>query len=191
MTTHDTARHPTASRTTAELVDLPALDVLSVDGRGTPEDADFTRAVRALFAVRAALGGGEDVPLQGSYCQDGDPLRFDLDSPDGWDWQLRVPAPPRATAEAVATAAERFGAPVHLRRRGAERVVRLLHRGPYADEAPSLAALYAAVAERGLVPAGPHTEVYLTDPATTPPADMRTLLQVPVREPDRDGAWTG
>jgi effector-binding domain-containing protein len=59
-------------------------------------------------------------------------------------------------------------------------VARLLHRGPYADEGPSLAALYSFVERAGLVPAGPHTEVYLTDPSTTPPAQLRTLLQVPV-----------
>jgi hypothetical protein len=36
---------------------IPARDVLTVDGLGAPEDPSFTRAVRALLAVRAALGG--------------------------------------------------------------------------------------------------------------------------------------
>ncbi|MHA6631721.1 GyrI-like domain-containing protein [Pseudonocardia sichuanensis] len=165
---------------TPELLDLPARDVLTVDGTGAPEMPAFTAAVRALFAVRAALGSRDDVPLEGSYSQDGDPLRFDLDAPDGWHWRLLVPAPPHATPEAVATAAARFGAPVHLRRPQGQRVARLLHRGPYADEGPTLAALYAFVERAGLVPAGPHTEVYLTDPSATPPAQLRTHLQVPV-----------
>jgi hypothetical protein len=166
--------------TTPELIDLPARAVLTVDGTGAPEAPEFTRAVRALFAVRAALGAHEDVPLEGSYSQDGDPLRFDLDRPEGWHWRLLVPAPPHATAAAVETAASRFGAPVHLRYPRAQRVARLLHLGPYADEGPSLAALYAFVERAGLAPAGSHTEVYLTDPSTTPPAELRTLLQVPV-----------
>jgi len=162
------------------VIDLPARAVLTVDGTGAPEAPAFTAAVRALFAVRAALGARDDVPLEGSYSQDGDPLRFDLDAPDGWHWRLLVPAPPHAAPEAVATAAARFGAPVHLRRPRAQRAARLLHRGPYADEGPSLAALYAFVERAGLVPAGPHTEVYLTDPSVTPPARLRTILQVPV-----------
>jgi hypothetical protein len=166
--------------TTPELVDLPARAVLSVDGTGAPDAPAFTSAVRALFAVRAALGAREDVPLEGSYSQDGDPLRFDLDEPDGWHWRLAVPAPPHAAAEEVETAGRRFGAPVQLRTPRAQRVARLLHRGPYADEGPSLAALYSFVERAGLVPAGPHTEVYLTDPSTTPPAQLRTLLHVPV-----------
>ncbi|MHA6621931.1 GyrI-like domain-containing protein [Pseudonocardia sp. DLS-67] len=165
---------------TPELVDLPARAVLTVDGTGAPEAPEFTRAVRALFAVRAALGAREDVPLEGSYSQDGDPLRFDLAEPGGWHWRLLVPAPAHVTAQAVETAGRRFGAPVHLRSPAAQRVARLLHHGPYADEGPSLAALYAFVERAGLAPAGPHTEVYLTDPATTPPVRMRTFLQVPV-----------
>jgi hypothetical protein len=165
---------------TPELVDLPARVVLVVDGTGAPEAAPFTSAVRALFAVRATLGARDDVPLEGSYSQDGDPLRFDLDAPDGWHWRLSVPAPPHAPAEAVEAAGRRFGAPVRLHDQRPQQVARLLHRGPYADEGPSLAALYAFVEQAGLVPAGPHTEVYLTDPSSTPPAQLRTLLQVPV-----------
>ena len=162
------------------LVRIAARDVLSVDGRGTPEDSAFTGAVRALFAVRAALGAPQDAPLEGSYAQDGDPRRFDLDSPAGWHWQLRVPAPAGTTADAVATAGARFGAPVDLRRTSDATVAQLLHVGRYADEGPSLAALYAFVDAEGLTPAGPHTEVYLTDPARTAPAANRTMLQVPV-----------
>lgn len=164
-----------------ELTDLPARAVLAVDGRGGPEGDPFGSAVRALFAVRAALGAPQDEPLEGTYCQDGDPLRFDLDDESGWHWTLTVPAPPQRTAEAVATAAQRFGAPVELRGVPAQRVARLLHRGPFADEQPSLDALYAFVGAQGLVPAGPHTETYLNDPSTTAPADLRTVLRVPVR----------
>ncbi|WP_300018774.1 GyrI-like domain-containing protein [Pseudonocardia sp.] len=165
------------------LATVPARALLVVDGRGAPEDPAFTAAVRALFAVRAALGATDDVPLEGTYAQDGDALRFDLDAPGGWHWTLAVPAPPGRTADAVSTAAARFGAPVELRAHPEQRVAQLVHRGPYADEKPSLAALYAHVAGRGLRPAGPHTEVYLTDPGTTAPGDNRAVLSVPV--------WTG
>lgn len=164
-----------------ELLVLPARDVLTVDGVGAPEDPSFGAAVRALFAVRAALGGRDDVALEGSYAQQGDPLRFDLDSPAGWHWRLLLPAPPGASAAAVGTAAERFGAPVHLRRCRPRLVAQLVHRGRYVDEAPSIAALDAFVVGQRRVPVGPHTEVYLTDPRTTAPAELRTLLRMPVR----------
>jgi hypothetical protein len=163
------------------LVTVPARVVLAVDGAGAPEDSPFAAAVRALFAVRAALGAGEDVALEGSYAQDGDPLRFDLDAPAGWHWRLLVPAPTGADAAAVGAATARFGAPVHLRAVRPLLVAQLLHRGRYVDEAPSLAALAAFVVEQGRTPVGPHTEVYLTDPGSTAPAELRTLLRMPVR----------
>jgi hypothetical protein len=171
----------TASSTTIpEFLDVPARDVLTVDGTGAPGSAEFGRAIRALFAVRGALGGAADVPLEGTYTQGGDLHAFDLEAPDGWHWRLAVPAPAHASAAAVATAAERFGAPVHLRHARSQRVARLLHIGPYSAERPSLDALYGFVAAQGLVPTDGHTEVYVTDPAKVPAEALRTWLQVPV-----------
>lgn len=165
---------------TPELTDLPDRDLLTVEGVGAPETPAFGAAIKALVAVRTALGG-DDGPVEGSYAQDGDPMRFDLNAPQGWHWQLGVPAPPNATADAVTTAAEGSGAPVRLVRAPATRVAQLLHLGAYEDEAPSLKTLYAYVAEQGLEPAGAHIEVYLNDPSVTAPADLRTVLRVPVR----------
>lgn len=153
---------------TPELVAIPARDVLAVEGVGAPDSTAFRAAIQALVV---AVRGAVDVPFEGTYAQDGDPMRFDLDEPEGWHWTLSVPAP--GHARAVGT--------VRRRRQEARTVAQLLHHGPYEDEAPSLEALYAYVAGQGLTPAGAHTEVYLTDPSRTPPADLRTLLQVPVR----------
>jgi effector-binding domain-containing protein len=59
-----------------------------------------------------------------------------------------------------------------------------VHRGPYEDEGPALAALYAFVAEQGLTPDGPHTEVcvtdptYVTDPTAAEPGELVTRVAV-------------
>jgi hypothetical protein len=146
----------TDTHTTPELADIPECTVLAVDGEGAPEGEKFDAAVRALQ---------RDVPFEGTWWTGEDRLAFDLDRPDGWRWTLAVPVP-------------RF---VRLERRPPQRVAWLVHRGPYEDEGPALGALYAFVAERGLKPAGPHTEVYVTDPTRVAPADLRTELRVPVR----------
>jgi hypothetical protein len=164
--TQDTATVPV-------LVRLPARDELVVDGRGDPDDAPFRDAVGALYAARATLGDPRDVPLEGSYWQAGRRADFDLSDRAHWEWQLVVPAPDGAGAPAAG--------PVWWRHAPAQQAAELLHRGAFADEGPSLAALYRFAAEHGLEPAGPHVEVYLTDPRTTPDADLRTLLRVPVR----------
>jgi hypothetical protein len=169
-----------ATHTAPGVRDLPARDMLAVDGEGSYSARPFTSAIEALFATRAALGAAGDLLLEGTYTQDGDRPGFDVHSdPDRWRWRLALPAPEGADADAVTAA--RADERVHLVRQAEQRVVRLIHRGPYAEEQPSLDALYAFIAASGLTPAGPHTEIYLTDPATTPPAGMRTILQVPVR----------
>jgi hypothetical protein len=124
------------------------------------------------------------VPLEGTYSQGGsldfdDAPPFDHTNPDGWHWRFLVPAPPGVTDGAVTAAAASLGALVQRRRQPERSVARLLHLGPYSDEEPSLAALYAFISGHGLVPAAPHTGVYLTEPSSTPPAELRTVLQVP------------
>ena len=141
---------------TPQLADLPACTLLAVDGRGAPEGPAFESAVGALH---------NDRPIEGTWWSGDDRLAFDLDDPAGWRWTLAVPVP----------------STVRLVQRPAMRVAWIVHHGPYEEEGPTLAALYAYVAEQGLAPAGPHTEVYLDDPGRTAPADLRTEIRVPVR----------
>lgn len=165
-----------ADATAPALVDLPARDELVVDGRGDPDAGPFRLAVAALYSARAALcppGAAVDVPLEGSYWQTGRREDFDLEDRENWEWQLVVPAPD-GTGEPAGGRVWRRRAPAHT-------VAELLHRGAFADEGPSLQRLYRFVGERGLAPAGPHVEVYLTDPRHTPDPELRTILRVPVR----------
>jgi len=144
------------THTTPELTDIPAHAVLALDGRGSANGPAFEAAVAKLL---------NDRTIQGTWWSGDDRMRFDLENPAGWSWTLAVP----------------LAANVRVEQRPAQRVARLLHHGPYEEEGPSLAALYAFVAEQGLEPAGPHTETYFNDPATTAPADLRTELRVPIR----------
>ncbi|WP_307805373.1 MerR family transcriptional regulator [Streptomyces spirodelae] len=59
---------------------------------------------------------------------------------------------------------------------------RATHLGPYAQIPLTAHALLAWCAEHGHAPAGPLREVYVDDPATTPPDQLVTHLMVPVRE---------
>lgn len=146
----------TLTYTPPELADIPECTVLALDGAGAPVGAGFDAALAALK---------RDVPVEGTWWSGNDRLAFDLERPDGWHWTLAVP---------VSTA-------LRLERRPAQRVAWLVHNGPYEDEGPALRALYAFVAEQGLEPAGPHTEIYLDDPSRTAPEALRTELRVPVK----------
>ena len=140
---------------TPQRATLPPCTLLAIDGQGAPEGPAFDAAVASLH---------NDRPIEGTWWSGDDRLAFDLDRPDGWRWTLAVPVARTARVE----------------HRPAQRVAWLVHHGPYEEEGPTLAALYAFVAEQGLTPAGPHTELYLTDPTRVAPADLRTEIRVPV-----------
>ena len=53
----------------------------------------------------------------------------------------------------------------------------VLHVGPYADEAPRLELLDAAIRDEGCAPRGRHHEIYLGDPRRSAPEKLRTLLR--------------
>jgi hypothetical protein len=55
-----------------------------------------------------------------------------------------------------------------------------MHHGPYADEAPRIAALHAFIADAGLALRGKHHEVYLGGPRRTAPEKLRTIIRQPV-----------
>ncbi|MBY8852256.1 hypothetical protein [Saccharothrix longispora] len=154
---------------------------LSVTGLGEPGGSEHTGAVTGLYTVAAALGADHG-PLEGQWWAEG--------VPDGrrapreqWRWHLLLPvAPPAAGAVERAREAGRASCPAVDRVRLATvtegRCVELLHEGPFSEEHRSLEVVARFMAEHGLVPNGPHHEVYLT-PFDDP--SPRTLLRQPVR----------
>jgi len=56
----------------------------------------------------------------------------------------------------------------------------VLHVGPYADEAATIARLHTFIRESGRAPRGRHHEIYLSDPRRTRPDRLRTVLRQPV-----------
>lgn len=62
------------------------------------------------------------------------------------------------------------------------RSVQIMHVGPPARETATLVRLHQEyLPAHGLVPKGPHHEIYLTDPSRTAPERMKTVLRQPVR----------
>ena len=56
----------------------------------------------------------------------------------------------------------------------------LMHRGPYATEAPTIEKLHAFIAETGHRLRGLHHEIYLTDPRRVDPERNRTIIRQPI-----------
>jgi hypothetical protein len=58
-------------------------------------------------------------------------------------------------------------------------VAQILHKGPYADEWPSIEKLHAFVQEKGYRIVGPHEEEYLTRPDVKVP---KTIIRYSVKK---------
>jgi len=179
------------------LVQLPARTVLAIDGAGPPDSDLFRRSLGALYGgafglkfARKATGTTFRIgPLEGRWWAEGAPEEM-LQAPrKTWRWRLRL-AVPDDVAEAelravVDAATSRKGGKLEgslearrlfVERIGPARLGRILHVGPYADEARSFERIDAFVAGAGLRPARSHLEVYFSDPRRTAPARLKTAL---------------
>jgi hypothetical protein len=177
-----------ARRGVVEVVDVPELAVLVVDGTGRPEGPEFTDAVQTLFAVsygahfllRKQRGDAPRVMLLEAL--------WDPPGDDPWAWRALVVQPAPIDADVVTATVERAKRrpPPALDRVRFEhweegRCAQLLHVGPYADEGPSIDLLHREIAALDLRPHGRHHEIYLGDPRRSRPERLRTILRQPVQ----------
>lgn len=63
-----------------------------------------------------------------------------------------------------------------------QHVLSTIHKGPYETISQAYAKLGEYMAKKGYEYAGPPMELYLSDPQQTPPDEIMTEMQVPVRE---------
>jgi hypothetical protein len=180
-----------------EIVDVPELGFLMIDGHGDPNTSVAYRdAVQALYtvahAVRAVgkqtLGRVHTVaPLEGLWSAE-DLEVFRTRDKSAWDWTMMIAQPDWITSEIVddaRTAAARKQLPalglVRFERHTEGSSAQILHVGSYDDEGPVLERLHETfLPAHGLAPVGRHHEIYLSDSRRTEPAKWRTILRQPV-----------
>ena len=192
----EVARLQRAKPGTPEIVDVPEIGFLMIDGEGDPAGgAAYAEAVEALYAVAYGArfhlrreGIDHKVrPLEGRW---GSEAPGDVwGSRDRWQWTMMIAQPEPvivALVESIAASAARRRpnaslSRVRLERFAEGRCAQLLHVGPYGEaERPSVDALHRFIAESGLVERGQHHEIYLNDPRRTAPDRLRTILRHPV-----------
>ena len=178
-------------------IDVPTLTFVKVDGDGDPNTAPaYRQAIEWLYPVSYALkfaakGIGKDYvvpPLEGLWWAD-DPSDFVARRKDRWRWTMMIMAPdfierPLFEAAIEKTKKKLGDAPSSLRLEplAEGRALQTLHVGSYDNEGPTLARLHDEVMPaQGLTYAGPHHEIYLSDPRKTAPAKLRTILRQPVK----------
>lgn len=180
-----------------ELIEVPAMQFVMVDGAGNPNTAEgykhalewlYATSYALKFAVRHATGQDYVVPpLEGLWWSE-DMESFIRRDKDRWQWTVMIMAPDfasRALYEAaVEKARGKLGeSPASLRLERYEEglSVQILHIGSYDDEGPTLARLHDEfMPQNGLVATGHHHEIYLSDARKTAPEKLKTILRQPV-----------
>jgi hypothetical protein len=178
-----------------QLVDVPELGFLMVDGRGDPNTApEYGEALVVLYGVAyrvkfLAKAAGRDfvvAPLEGLWWAEDMEAYLDGDR-SAWEWTMMIALPDFVggdlVAEAVGAMGPGAGPGLERLRYGRYhegRAAQLMHFGPYADEAPTIRRLHDFISDRGLERTGRHHEIYLSDPRRTAPEKLRTVIRQPV-----------
>lgn len=197
--TEQTLRGLYRARQVPELVEVPELAFLMIDGHGDPNVSErYREAIQALYGVSYALkfarkrAGGPDykvAPLEGLWWVE-DMTRFTMDK-SAWDWTAMIRQPPEVTLELVEETAREVAEKkqlaaaheVRLERFAEGPSAQILHLGPYGAEGPTIERLHAFIEERGYTKRGKHHEIYLGDPRRSAPERLKTIIRQPVAAP--------
>jgi len=185
--------------TAPRLVRVPPLSFLCLDGHGDPSTSPaYVAAVQALYSVSYAAkfavqaAGGPDfkvAPLEGLWWAE-DLSTFPAADKSEWDWTMMIRQPTSITGELISrlanNVADKKSMPLATQARllsfeeGA--AAQVLHVGPYAAEAPTIARLHEFIREQGFSFDGhrhKHHEIYLGDPRRSAPERLRTIIRQP------------
>lgn len=182
-----------------QIVDVPTMQYLMVDGHGDPNSSpEFAAAVESLYPVAYKLkfaskrGLDRDYvvpPLEGLWWAEDMQSFTAARDKSRWDWTLMLMVPDWIDQSMVAAAIEQVGArnrperldDVRFETLAEGRCVQTLHVGSFDDEAAVLAQLHHEfIPATALRMAGKHHEIYLSDFRKVAPEKQRTILRQPV-----------
>lgn len=140
------------------------------------------------FAVKRQPSGIDFgvMPLEGLWWASD--MKTFTDDKSAWRWTAMIMQPEPATADIVEEARHQAMAKKSLpalellrfERFTEGAAAQVMYVGAYRDEAPTIEALHAFIAEQGCVAVGKHHEIYLGDPRRSAPEKLRTVIRQPV-----------
>jgi hypothetical protein len=169
---------------------------LAICGTGQPGDETFSTQIGALYSVAFTVKMTRKFAGKTDYTVCKLEARWPeisaQDTKRPWKWELLIRTPEFVEPNELVSAAKKLlakGQPqevacVQLTPLSEGDCVQMLHVGPYDQEVRTVDAMLAFAKTKGLVSAGPHHEIYLSDPRRVPPARLRTILRIPVKKKD-------
>ncbi|WP_027086131.1 GyrI-like domain-containing protein [Cohnella panacarvi] len=187
--------------TSPQIVDVPTIPFMMIDGSGNPNGEEFAKATEALYSLSYAVRMSyktNDVPA-GYYEYTVFPLEgvwdlLDRSKPatdkSNLKYTIMIRQPDFLTVQGF----ERFREQTMKKKQNPflEKVrfeqptdglsCQMMHLGSFDDEPASFARMEAYCAEQGFTRASKiHREIYLSDPRKTESSKLRTVLRFPVQ----------
>ena len=180
-----------------EIVEVPKMNFLMIDGDGGPNHPTFQNAIEVLFPLSYTLKFmikksdiGIDygvLPLEGLWWAD-DMSSFIKDKKDDWKWTLMIMQPELITNEMVVEAVNQVRVkknPISLPLVRFEsinegKVAQIMHIGPFSEEGPTVQKLHSFIKDSGKKIIGKHHEVYLSDIRRAAPEKWKTIIRQPM-----------
>ncbi|GBD98146.1 hypothetical protein BMS3Abin07_00154 [bacterium BMS3Abin07] len=183
---------------TVEIVDVPEMNFLMIDGQGDPNTSqEYSDAIEALYAVSYAVKfmikkGGLEIdygvmPLEGLWWVD-DMSQFDINDKTNWKWTAMIMQPEHVTQDLFATACEQVQKkknPVALSKVQFEpfaegKAVQTMHHGPFPEEGPTIERIHDFIRDSSYTAVGKHHEIYLSDIRKAAPEKWKTVIRQPI-----------
>lgn len=186
-----------ASPKVVEMVAVPEMRFLKIDGRGNPNTSqEYKEAVEALFqlsyAIKFMIKKGEMaidygvMPLEGLWWVD-DMSKFDVNKKDDWQWTMMIMQPEFITPSIVEKAMEQLKQKknppalpkIRFECYAESKAAQIMHIGPFSEEGPTIQKVHNAILENGFKITGKHHEIYLTDIRRAAPEKWKTIIRQP------------
>ncbi len=183
----------------AEIVDVPEMNFLMIDGRGDPNiSEDFQKAVEALFTlsytIKFMIKKGElaidygVMPLEGLWWSD-EMSEFSIENKEDWRWTIMIMQPEfvdnRMIGEAIEQVRKKKNLScldkVRFEAFSEGKVAQIMHIGPFSEEGLTIERLQVFIRNNGYKPHGKHHEIYLSDIRKAAPEKWKTVLRQPIR----------
>jgi len=185
-----------ASVKEVELVTIPEMNFLKIDGMGAQDSKNYKETVEALFklsyTIKFMIKKGEMaidygvMPLQGHWWVD-DMTKFDVNKKDEWKWTMMIMQPELVSEMIVEKAKEQLKQkknPPALPKIKYEpftegKAAQIMHIGPFSEEGPTIQKVHQAIFDNGFKITGKHHEIYLTDIRRAAPEKWKTIIRQP------------
>jgi len=187
-----------ASAKKVEVVEIPQMHFLMIDGRGDPNTSPaFQEGVEALFSLSFTLkfmikkGKAEIdygvMPLEGLWWAD-DMSQFSIDNKDDWKWTLMIMQPEFVTTDPFREASEQVKkkkdlpslAKIRFEAFTEGKAAQVMHIGPFSEEGPTIQKIHNFIRENNHKISGKHHEIYLSDIRKASPEKWKTIIRQPM-----------